>query len=70
MPLTAAELNEITLLVCPVCRRGVARRLRPETNEWVHDISGESPIGNAFYQHCICWASGLLTSQLAKEITS
>ena len=68
MPLTAAELDEIVLLVCPVCRRGNVRRYRPETNEHVHDISGETPGGHSFYQHTICWASGLLTSKFAKEV--
>lgn len=56
------DFNAIVELVCPICRRGVARRHRPETNEWVHDEKTA-----VTFRHSICWATGLLTSRYNPE---
>lgn len=61
LSMTKEEYYEAINAICPHCHNKAKSRYRPETNEWVHDMTVVGPRGG--FQHAICWASGFRTSR-------
>lgn len=61
MSLDPATFEATCRAVCPNCAAGKAVRFRPETREWVHDLSA----GRGLFSHTLCMATHLRNSDMA-----
>jgi hypothetical protein len=64
--ITKEEFDDLCLLTCPHCQRGLPVRFHEPTREFVHDWVGTGqPPPMQQMGYAICWSNGLRNSKYA-----